>query len=96
MHLTVHKHNADRSHETSAKTIETYTILDLEKERSNLWVGGFPVEMLNGREIDKMPSGLGLQARIDQLKLDDTPVGLWNFINTKHSKCAAARVGYYK
>lgn len=86
--------SSNRLHEDRVVGNEVYSILDLPKNGARLWLGGFPIDQLDEHDLSpKTPTEIGLRARIDQLKLDSVPIGLWSFININNSKCAAARVG---
>lgn len=53
-------------------------ILNLDKDRSKLFVGGLPPGFdAHGDIVDH-----SLEGQVEDLKLGNVPVGLWNFVNS--------------
>lgn len=62
----------------SEKALETpYTIFNLDKDKSKLFVGGSPPNSNLQNEIDTDT----FEGEIEDLVIGDTPVSLWNFNN---------------
>lgn len=72
------KPNGEEDLITTEKTLQTpYTIFNLDKDKSKLFVGSFPDNYDIQKEIDYN----SFEGEIEDLVIGDTPVSLWNFNN---------------
>lgn len=78
--------NGDRVHGAEGKLMEGSNLFDLNRENSKLFVGGFPPEFNQHQD----PYGSGsFEGEIEDLRIGDEKVGLWNFVDAQNNKDGA-------
>ncbi|CAG9771124.1 unnamed protein product [Ceutorhynchus assimilis] len=70
--------NRQENIETAEKALTgPYTIFNLDKDKSKLFVGSFPVNYEMQKDIDVN----SFEGEIEELVIGNTPVSLWNFVD---------------
>lgn len=75
----------DRLHENEETLPGSQSILDLSRENSKLFVGGYPADF-NAQDKLKYSS---FEGEIEDLRIGDEEIGLWNFVDGQNNNDGA-------